>query len=148
MHVYQNVIVAIDLADDCTAVVEKTVDLGIDFANLRLVHVFEPIPAPYASVIPYAPGLAATDDLDNRVRSNLAGKLHSVADQFNIPSEQCLLLEGYPAKEIRTYAADSNADLILIGSHGRHGLGLVLGSTVNAVLHGAPCDVLAVRIGI
>jgi universal stress protein A len=39
-----------------------------------------------------------------------------------------------------------HADLIVIGSHGRHGMGLLLGSTANAVLHGSPCNVLAVRL--
>ncbi len=43
-------------------------------------------------------------------------------------------------------AREHGADLIVVGSHGRHGLALLLGSTANAVLHGAPCDVLAVRI--
>ena len=38
------------------------------------------------------------------------------------------------------------ADLIIVGSHGRHGVRLLLGSTANAILHGAKCDVLAVRI--
>jgi len=35
---------------------------------------------------------------------------------------------------------------IVVGSHGRHGLALLLGSTANDILHGAPCDVLAVRL--
>jgi universal stress protein A len=39
-----------------------------------------------------------------------------------------------------------DVDLIVIGSHGREGIQRLLGSTANAVLHGAPCDVLAVRI--
>jgi len=34
---------------------------------------------------------------------------------------------------------------VVIGSHGRHGVQLLLGSTANAV-HGASCDVLAVRM--
>jgi universal stress protein A len=38
-------------------------------------------------------------------------------------------------------------DLVVVGSHGRHGLSLLLGSTANGVLHGAGCDVLAVRVG-
>ena len=38
------------------------------------------------------------------------------------------------------------ARLIVVGSHGRHGLALLLGSTANGVLHHAKCDVLAVRI--
>ena len=39
-----------------------------------------------------------------------------------------------------------HADLIVLGTHGRHGLGLLLGSTASGVLHGCPCDVLTVRI--
>jgi len=33
-----------------------------------------------------------------------------------------------------------------MGTHGRHGLGLLLGSTASGVLHGVDCDVLAVRV--
>lgn len=36
--------------------------------------------------------------------------------------------------------------MIIIGSHGCHGIKLLLGSTANAILHEANCDVLAVRI--
>jgi universal stress protein A len=43
-------------------------------------------------------------------------------------------------------AKDQDIDLIVVGSHGRHGLALIFGSTSNSVLHGATCDVLAVRI--
>jgi universal stress protein A len=43
-------------------------------------------------------------------------------------------------------ARQQGVDLIVIGGHGRHGLALLLDSTANAVLHGAPGDVLAVRI--
>ena len=44
-------------------------------------------------------------------------------------------------------AKDIGADLIVVGSHGRYGLALLMGSTANGVLHGATCDVLAVRVG-
>ena len=43
-------------------------------------------------------------------------------------------------------ATEQACDLIVVGSHGRHGLALLLGSTANDVLHGAPCDVLAVHL--
>jgi universal stress protein A len=38
-------------------------------------------------------------------------------------------------------------DLIVMGTHGQSGLKLLLGSTANSVLHGAGCDILAVRVG-
>ena len=53
---------------------------------------------------------------------------------------------GAPANEVRAYAATTQADLIVMGSHGRHGFSRVMGSTANGVLHGVPCDVLVVRI--
>ncbi|WP_220460082.1 MULTISPECIES: universal stress protein [unclassified Colwellia] len=43
------------------------------------------------------------------------------------------------------FAEHEHVDLIITGSHGVHGLQLLLGSTTNAILHGAICDVLAVR---
>jgi universal stress protein A len=43
-------------------------------------------------------------------------------------------------------ANQEGADLIIVGSHGRKGFALLLGSTSNSVLHGASCDVLAVRV--
>jgi universal stress protein A len=47
---------------------------------------------------------------------------------------------------MHSMAKDQDIDLIVVGSHGRHGLALIFGSTSNSVLHGATCDVLAVRI--
>lgn len=43
-------------------------------------------------------------------------------------------------------AEENNVDLIVVGSHGRKGIKMLLGSTANAVLHHAGCDVLAVRL--
>ena len=51
------------------------------------------------------------------------------------------------APQLGGVADEAGADLIVVGSHGRHGLALLLGSTANGVLHGAMCDVLAVRVG-
>lgn len=62
-------------------------------------------------------------------------------------AEDCQWLEmGSPKTEIIRVATENQVDLIVVGSHGRHGLALLLGSTANGVLHHAPCDVLAVRL--
>ncbi|BBI51861.1 hypothetical protein HORIV_42820 [Vreelandella olivaria] len=54
---------------------------------------------------------------------------------------------GMPDTEIHRFAEEHDVDLIVVGSHGRHGFALLLGSTSTGVLHGAQCDVLAVRVG-
>jgi len=43
-------------------------------------------------------------------------------------------------------AKEQGCDLIVVGSHGRHGLALLLGSTANDVLHARRRDVLAVKL--
>ena len=68
------------------------------------------------------------------------------AKGLGIPANRTYVGRGNPAHEIREMAAELGADLIVLGTHGRHGLGLLLGSTATGVLHGCPCDVLTVRI--
>ena len=66
-----------------------------------------------------------------------------------MPKQLCLpaQVERFRATACLKLAEEQSVDLIIIGSHGRHGLALLLGSTANAVLHHAKIDVLAVRVG-
>ncbi len=54
---------------------------------------------------------------------------------------------GDPVAVILEIAEEIGASLVLLGSHGRRGLALLMGSTANGVMHGSSCDVLAVRVG-
>ena len=47
--------------------------------------------------------------------------------------------------EIVRFAEQSNANLIVMGSHGHHGIAAILGSSANGVVNRAPCDVLVIR---
>ena len=53
---------------------------------------------------------------------------------------------GQPAREIRELAKKIEADLIILGGHGRHGWELLFGSTSSSLTHGAGCDLLIVHI--
>ena len=74
-------------------------------------------------------------------------QLTRLAASLDVPPDRCHLVFGRPETEIHLLAEQIGADLIVVGSHGRHGLALLLGSTSTGVLHGSPCDVLAVRVG-
>lgn len=53
---------------------------------------------------------------------------------------------GHPADQICRFASESDADLIVIGSHGRTGISrAILGSVSHAVANQAPCPVTIVR---
>jgi universal stress protein A len=73
-------------------------------------------------------------------------RLKDIAKQFGIAEQNVYFKVGEAADEIRSIACQIHADLIVIGTHGRSGIKLLLGSTANSVLHGVEQDVLAVRI--
>lgn len=77
---------------------------------------------------------------------NATKKMKELGKHIGI-MEKNQVIEAGSAKTVILKAAEKyKANLIIVGSHGRHGLQLLLGSTANAVLHGAKCDVLAVRL--
>ncbi|HEX9180377.1 MAG TPA: universal stress protein, partial [Burkholderiales bacterium] len=56
------------------------------------------------------------------------------------------VLEGEPAEQVVGHAASQGADLIVLGSHGRTGLGrLLLGSVSEKVIGQATCPVMVVK---
>ena len=137
------IVVAIDLSDEADQVLERASSLSLaQDATLHVVHVVEPISFAYGGDMPMDYS-GVQEDLRKQAEQRLA----EIASRHSIPDNQRHLLIGRPATEIHALADEVNADLIVVGSHGRHGLSLLLGSTANAVLHGADRDVLAVRVG-
>lgn len=57
-----------------------------------------------------------------------------------------VLKEGEPVTEILQTAQETHGDLIVMGTHGRTGVGrLLMGSVAESVLRRAPCPVLTVK---
>lgn len=108
-------------------------------AELILVHVVEPIPA-YAY-----PGFAGFAEVEVSIRDQAEKELHALADRLGVDAAHRLLEFGSIKTEVLRVAEEHKIDLMVTGSHGKHGLALLLGSTVNAILHGAQCDMLIVR---
>jgi nucleotide-binding universal stress UspA family protein len=75
-------------------------------------------------------------DAETDIRKHLPG----IA--LNLTTE---VLRGAPDQQIIEMAKEWNADLIVVGSHGRGFWGRLLGSVSDGVVHHAPCSVLVVR---
>jgi nucleotide-binding universal stress UspA family protein len=89
----------------------------------------------------YAETVDALRSLHQMIASGTAGRLSDAG----VPARAQLRV-GDIAEEIVTAAVESEADLIVLGSHGRTGLERVLlGSVARNVLYHAPCSVLIVR---
>jgi len=144
---YQRILVAVDLSSESDVVMNKAQLIGGDSAELHLVYVQEPMDNVYVGIVPQSAAFSGLGDLEAQLGEELKQKLTALGENFEIPADRQHILHGSPAHEIHRFAKDNDIQLIVIGTHGQKGLQLLLGSTANAVLHGASCDVLSVRIG-
>lgn len=139
---YSHVLVAVDLIDECRSVADHAMALAkaLD-ARLTLLHVVEPLAMAYGGDVPMDLSM-----LQQQQFEQARERMQIFAGDYGLPEDQLQIAFGHPRQEIHRVATDQQCDLIVVGSHGRHGLALLLGSTANDVLHGAPCDVIAVRL--
>ena len=147
MASYQRVLVAVDLSSESDVVLKKAQLICGENAETHLVYVQEPMDNVYVGIVPQSAAFSGLGDLEAQLGEELKQKLTMLGESFSIPADHLHILNGSPAHEIHRFAKDNGIQLIVIGTHGQKGLQLLLGSTANAVLHGAGCDVLSVRIG-
>ncbi|WP_133502836.1 universal stress protein [Marinomonas balearica] len=139
---YKSIILAVDLTDESIKVANKAVALCNGFsAELHVVHVIESLNYAYGGDVPID-----ITDIQNQLRQTAEDKMSLLLDQLDTPNKSYQITQGGIESEIHRIAEEKNADLIVVGSHCKHGLALLLGSTSNGVLHGSPCDVLAVKV--
>ena len=143
MSDYRKIMLAVDLTEESFKVAQRANQLVKAFdAELHIVHVIEPLSLAYGGDVPMD-----LSTVQEQIQDQAASHLREFANSLNVPEARQHLIFGRPESEIHRTAEEAGADVIIVGSHGRHGLALLLGSTANGVLHGARCDVLAVRVG-
>lgn len=139
MSAYKRVLIAIDTYGEYESVIQRAQEVTDADSELNLIYVHEPF---YYGDMLYAGSIEIEQQTNERAKTVLA----EIAQPLGIPESRQFVETGRPASEIHAKAEEIEADLIVLGTHGRHGLQLMLGSTANAVLHGVKCDVLAVRV--
>ncbi len=143
MSNYNTILLATDLSDEAKQVADKAATLAKNNnTSLHMVHVIEPLSFAYGGDIPMDFS-GIQDEIQKQAESQMA----AFASEYNIGSEGQHIIVGRAENEIHSLAKELGAELIVVGSHGRHGIALLLGSTANGILHGAKCDVLAIRVG-
>ncbi|MCW8927142.1 MAG: universal stress protein [Xanthomonadales bacterium] len=146
MATYQKILVAVDLSNESEVVLNQARLIADEEAEIHVVYVQEPMDNVYVGIVPQSAAFSSLGDLESQLGDELKQKLLKLGAEFGF-SDDCLhILHGSPATEIHRFAKEHDIQLVVIGTHGQKGLQLLLGSTANAVLHGACCDVLSVRI--
>ena len=137
---YKHILFATDLTDDTNYLISKVRSMqSYAGSKLSIVHVVEPLPG-------YSYAYLGVEDIEGQLIEESRTALTKLAEDLSVKKEDQWVEVGPTKSKILKVAEEIGADLIICGSHGRHGLSLLLGSTANAILHGAKCDVLTVRL--
>jgi universal stress protein A len=143
MSVYRRILLIVDLNDDSLPIGRRAQAIAASLgAEIELLHVVELIPLePVGETL--MPAVQIEDELIERARTRLA----AFAAELGLSGAHCQVEVGSVKSDIVRIARERAVDLIVLGSRERHGLSILVNFTADAVLHAAPCDVLAVRVG-
>jgi universal stress protein A len=144
---YRHIVVGVDVTEEANQVLEVARDLaGEHGAKLSVCTVVKPLTHVYGGLDMMAYSQASVN-FEQEAAAQARASVAALAAKVGVGAADVHVHIGAPAMQLVESAAALSADLIVVGSHGKHGLGLLLGSTANGVLHRAHCDVLTVRIG-
>jgi nucleotide-binding universal stress UspA family protein len=127
-----------DFSENSEFVFRVACSLARDYnARLVLLHVMPPM-------VIYAGGPVPVETWPTI--DEVQGKLRELEGQSHHVRVESQVLEGDAVDMILRAAEETNSDMIVMGTHGRTGLGrLLMGSVAEAVIRKAPCPVLSVK---
>jgi universal stress protein A len=143
MTEYRRVLLVVDLSEDSLLIGRRAQAVATALgAEIDLLHVVEYVPVePMGETL--MPAVQIEDELLDRAKQRLT----ALGSQLGVPAASCRVEAGNVKAEIVRIAREAHTDLIVLGSRERHGLSILVNLTEDTVLHAAPCDVLAVRVG-
>src|SRR3990170_7495275 len=141
----KKILCPIDFSACSTYALNYAIDLSLkDQASLYLIHVIETYMGDIGDILKQIDLL-----LDDKQTDNVKMRLiNLIPDEIrtNI-SIDSLVVKGIPFVEIIKAAKDNQADLIVMGTHGKTGLDYILiGSVAERVIQRSPCPVLSIRL--
>lgn len=142
---YTHILVAVDFSTSVDQVLSKACDIAQrNNAKISLLHVTEYLPP---IDITYEPALVDNWVInEHEMLAQAMQSLQKLSKNYGLENAALKVQAGIPKREISHYIQENQCDLVVLGSHGRHGINLLLGSTANAVLHDMPCDILTIKL--
>jgi universal stress protein A len=139
---YKKLLVLLDLSEDSEPVAIAARDIAAHSnASMVVLHVVEFVP-----VEPLGESLMPTAQIEDELINRSRGQLAALITRLGLDNATGRVEAGNTKSEILRVAEEEEVDLIVLGSHERHGLAILVNFTEDTVLHAAHCDVLAVRL--
>jgi universal stress protein A len=144
-NAYKKVLIAVDLNEPAEKLLAHAKNLIAEGVEVHICHAAIPLEVMY-SFVPIGGYSVAVSGFQDEIMQHAQKNLEKIASDLGLANEKTHLLVGKASTEIKLFAKENNFDLIIVGTHGKNALRAALGSTSNGILHGAPCDVLALHL--
>jgi universal stress protein A len=144
MSKYKNILVAVELENESEdkLVIEKAKELAKFYGStLHMVHVVEH----FSSFSAATAGIAIVE-LEETISEEHKNKLNALAKSNGVLDDNTYLCVGSISGSIHDVATTTNSKLIVVGSHRRHGLSLILGSNTVSIIHQSEADVFTIHL--
>ena len=141
------IIAALDFSDANAPVIKATTKLAKALGEcVHLVHVIEPEPT-YAAYGLTPDEFPIAQEIQEESRHRSKQKLTKIAAQMELTNVKIKVLHGQPLNAILDYAHKSDADMLVLGSHG-HGFlsSLLLGSVAEGCVRKSKIPSLIVPV--
>ncbi len=145
MMTIKKIACCIDFSENAGRALDRALEMAEKFqAKLFVVHVLPPVVNPVLADMDLTwPDeskksliLKVEERIEREYEIRIKGSVHS----------ELVVLDGHVSSEILRFLEESEMDLVVVGSYGATGMGLVVfGSVANRVSHKAPCSVMIVR---
>lgn len=134
-----------DFSQGARAAMDYALSLAQDYeAKLILLYVIQDI-----SIAEwYIPSSISAADLIEDMQKSAEREMDkwSAEAETKVPAVERMVRRGVPFVEIIGTAKEKQADMVVIGTHGRTGIDhMLFGSTAEKVVRKSPCPVLTVR---
>lgn len=146
MKPFDKILIAIDFSENSTYAFDYALALAKQFnSELTLLHVInEPVDLRGF----YVPHISF-EQLEKEIEAGAASMMEAFCTEKlkDHTAYQSCIVTGVPYEEIIRKAKETEASLIVLGTHGRTGLDhLIFGSTAERVVRGSSCPVLTIRL--
>lgn len=142
MQVFKHILVPTDFHETSGAALELAVSMAQAFnAKITLLHVWEVPIYPYMDFMLNSSLISRVEDAAVKGLADALDKLRK-----RVPTAESKLKMGLPWHGVLEAINELGVDLVIMGTHGRHGLGrMTLGSVAERVVRLAPVPVLTVH---
>ena len=137
----KSIVVPIDFSSSSDDAIRTALEIARQPSDVHVIHVaLVPDAIPYAGEVGWTTEPARWFEL---AQEHMAEYMKSRPQFAGVTSK---VIEGDAGSRIASFAAETHADLIVMPSHGYHGVKrFLLGSVTEIVLRHAPCEVLVLR---